>query len=89
MYGICKSCVYKDACGTNGRTEPCEGKKTLSQCEKCVICGKPITGYGNNPAPVKDEGRCCDDCNAEHVVPARMMAHINGKKERRKALADL
>ncbi len=39
---------------------------------KCVICGKPIAGFGNNPWPVKEEGECCDECNQEHVIPARI-----------------
>lgn len=38
----------------------------------CCICGEEIDGYGNNPAPVKSEGRCCDACNAKFVIPARM-----------------
>ena len=25
--------------------------------QNCVICGKPIVGYGNNAAPVAD-GKC-------------------------------
>ena len=37
----------------------------------CVICGKTYTGYGNNAEPVAD-GRCCDDCNIEIVIPARL-----------------
>ena len=37
----------------------------------CCICGKHFEGYGNNPWPVKEEGRCCDDCNWEFVVPLR------------------
>lgn len=41
--------------------------------KKCCICGKKLEGYGNNPWPVKEDGRCCDDCNAFVVVPARMM----------------
>lgn len=39
---------------------------------KCVICKKPFEGKGNNPYPVKDEGRCCDECNLTKVVPSRM-----------------
>lgn len=31
---------------------------------KCCICGKQISGYGHNAAPLKD-GRCCDKCNIE------------------------
>ncbi len=38
----------------------------------CCICKMPFTGYGNNPDPVKKRGRCCDSCNAEKVIPARI-----------------
>ncbi len=38
----------------------------------CVICGKQTVGYGNNPAPVKNFGRCCDVCNATVVLPKRL-----------------
>lgn len=72
MTGICKACVYVNACGTSGRTMPCEGRKTLNECERCVICGQPIVGMGNNPWPIKDEGSCCSVCNFTHVVPARL-----------------
>jgi len=41
---------------------------------KCCICGKRINGYGNNPAPVKDEGVCCDKCNSTIVLAARIKA---------------
>lgn len=37
----------------------------------CCICGTEFYGYGNNPAPVKSEGRCCDRCNLAVVIPAR------------------
>lgn len=38
----------------------------------CVIC-KSLCDceYGNNPAPVKKSGRCCDRCNSNVVIPAR------------------
>lgn len=43
---------------------------------KCSICGKTFDGYGNNPYPICDkddfESRCCDSCNATHVIQARM-----------------
>ena len=39
--------------------------------KKCTICGEEIKGYGNNAAPVKD-GICCDKCNKEVVIPARL-----------------
>lgn len=42
--------------------------------ETCVICYRMICDdvFGNNPAPVKDEGDCCSKCNREVVVPARL-----------------
>ena len=40
----------------------------------CCLCGVEFEGYGNNPAPVKESGECCDRCNAEKVIPARLEA---------------
>lgn len=48
-----------------------KGKYSEPEAKKCVICGEPITGYGNNAEPVK-HGRCCDKCNQEVVIPARL-----------------
>lgn len=48
-----------------------KGKYSEPKAKKCVICGEPITGYGNNAEPVK-HGRCCDKCNQEVVIPARL-----------------
>ena len=36
----------------------------------CSICGKEYTHYGNNAQPINN-GRCCDECNATKVIPAR------------------
>lgn len=43
---------------------------------KCCLCGeniKPVGTWtqGNNARPLKD-GRCCDDCNMNKVIPARL-----------------
>lgn len=38
----------------------------------CCICGEPKEGYGNNPDPYKQTGRCCDACNLKFVIPARL-----------------
>ena len=38
----------------------------------CCICGKEFEGYGNNPYPVAEDGVCCDDCNMNKVIPARI-----------------
>ena len=46
----------------------------------CSICGTAFAGWGNNPAPVKKRGRCCDYCNWHAVIPARLQA-IYSKKQ--------
>ena len=40
--------------------------------KKCCICKKPYKGFGNNPSPVKEKGRCCDTCNTGVVMPMRV-----------------
>lgn len=47
--------------------------------QECVICHKPFEGYGNNAEPVA-EGRCCDECNAKVVIPARIEEMNKSKK---------
>ena len=37
---------------------------------KCCFCGNEI-GFGNSALPIRNE-RCCDKCNAELVIPARI-----------------
>lgn len=37
----------------------------------CSICQEDFTEFGNNAYPIND-GRCCDDCNALVVIPARI-----------------
>ena len=43
-----------------------------AEVKACVICGLPIIGPGNDPAPISDNGRCCDRCNMETVLPVRI-----------------
>lgn len=38
----------------------------------CCLCGCEIRGYGNNPEPLTDNGRCCDFCNS-NVTKFRML----------------
>tara|TARA_R100001443_G_scaffold7067_1_gene16220 strand:+ start:2136 stop:2339 length:204 start_codon:yes stop_codon:yes gene_type:complete len=65
--------------------------KDITQLEdvRCCICSKYIEPlrnakgeivweYGHNADPVK-EGRCCEQCNFEAVLPARMEQLIGGK----------
>lgn len=42
----------------------------------CCFCGKEIKGWGNNPYPVEtdENAECCDDCNLDIVLPARIIA---------------
>ena len=48
--------------------------------KKCCICGKEFDGWGNNPWPVKDNGECCDECNFEYVIAARLIMVSSGRK---------
>ena len=48
---------------------------------KCCICGKDVKGeFSNNPWPLREDGRCCDECN-QKVVAYRIIQMI--RKERR------
>jgi hypothetical protein len=38
----------------------------------CCICKEDKVGYGNNPNPVEEKGKCCDKCNIEIVIPKRI-----------------
>ena len=44
----------------------------------CCICGKRFEEFGNNPWPVKVGTciYCCDDCNLNVVIPARIERSI-------------
>ena len=47
--------------------------------QKCCICKKEFTGYGNNPYPIKTKGRCCDLCDMQ-VIKARLLGIANPKQ---------
>jgi hypothetical protein len=38
----------------------------------CSVCSEKYNGWGNNPAPIKADDQCCDDCNSKFVIPLRM-----------------
>lgn len=40
----------------------------------CCLCGRTVSGYGNNAQPLAD-GRCCDDCNRK-VILARLKVYL-------------
>lgn len=50
------------------------GIQRESRRHTCCFCGRHIEGFGNNPAPLKndEDDRCCDSCNSELVIPARI-----------------
>lgn len=46
----------------------------MNEMKICPLCGEEYEGYGNNPDPLKVEGRVCDFCNLSQVIPARIKA---------------
>jgi len=56
------------------------------ELQDCVLCdgkilpqinpedGEPFWWGGHNPAPLADEGKCCDYCNTTKVLVARIKA---------------
>lgn len=53
----------------------------MENIKTCCICGKQFEGWGNNPAPVKNEGVCCDECNMSHVLSARLGGFFMAQKK--------
>ena len=48
----------------------------------CCICKEEVNEkYGNNPQPIKQDGRCCNDCNYTVVIPARMKEILTSKEK--------
>ena len=44
----------------------------MGQKIKCCLCGETINANAsNNALPLKD-GRCCDACNWNKVIPVRL-----------------
>lgn len=58
-----------------GNGEAFGSGKTIAHCS---ICGTVYVGYGNNAQPVNN-GRCCDKCNQNKVIPTRMKRMREGK----------
>lgn len=48
----------------------------MEEKKVCCICGKEFTGWGNNPWPIKQSGECCNECNMDKVVPARILLSL-------------
>jgi len=47
---------------------------------KCCLCGEEYERFGNSARPLKD-GQCCDKCNYEKVIPARLKIFMEEKKK--------
>lgn len=45
----------------------------------CVVCHKESEGYGNNPFPLKTEGRCCNECNRKVILLRMIFSGMSGK----------
>ena len=53
----------------------------MSKKQNCCICGNEFEGFGNNPVPARDGGRCCDKCNMEVVIPLRFFVSSGALNE--------
>lgn len=57
-------------------TDPRQSEIEWLQPMACCFCGTPIPDVlqQNNPEPLVpfEKGRCCSDCNATRVIPARL-----------------
>lgn len=51
---------------------------------KCCLCNKTFHGFGNNPFPLSDgiNDVCCNKCNNEKVIPARIAMLYKNKGDR-------
>jgi hypothetical protein len=54
----------------------------MTPVKVCSICTGAIVGFGNDAQPIND-GRCCDRCHAERVIPerARRILERDDKRE--------
>lgn len=60
----------------------CICSKEFDEFEKVELASQEWIAYnGHNPFPVKEEGRCCSDCNYEVVIPERMKRIYNQQKK--------
>ena len=54
----------------------------------CSLCDERKYGWGNNPYPLCEltdyDSRCCDQCDVEKVLPARLKLSLGTKKTQAK-----
>ena len=46
----------------------------------CCFCSEDTGEFGNNPEPLVVDGKCCDNCNMELVIPYRVLAYTDYDK---------
>ena len=46
---------------------------------KCCLCGNISYGYGHDPYPLRNSGKCCDKCN--QLVVLRRLSNISNPNE--------
>ena len=44
----------------------------------CVLCAGNLPAHPNNASPII-EGKCCDVCNQQHVLPFRMFSLLSAR----------
>lgn len=59
---------------TTERTRPDTVLESEMEPKYCSICHQGLSEYGNNAQPIND-GWCCDACNTNTVIPARLRGH--------------
>lgn len=80
----CDEECYKN--GFKEHKEKCEIARNYKEDKKsgkigdCCLCSGMYEMYGNNPAPLADEGRCCHKCNVD-VVKARVKGIVEKMDE--------
>ena len=52
----------------------------MTPVQGCSICGGAIVGFGNDAWSVNDR-RCCDECNADRVIPALRLLERETKRQ--------
>ena len=55
----------------------------MAKVKLCCFCRTPLKDReANNAEPARVNRICCDRCNAEIVVPYRMLCAISGRQTR-------
>lgn len=71
-YAVCEDCYNQELIRRDKFRETVKDITEPKSGGVCCFCGEEIEGFGNNPQPLKNGGRCCDKCNAELVIPERL-----------------